>query len=150
MIRNILFCLLLSGCAYYNISPTTSYVEANTSPTQTTVSSANGVRWQCDQTTVNDALVWVVCDFQNTSHEVSNVCIGVSYANIHSGDMVPNHRTICSGDLSPQMTSENYAAFVNSKNKKLVEDSTSDERTRLAKLCGPLLSNCKLETYVPR
>lgn len=125
--------LLLASCqTTYQVS----IQEPNTIPQQITTGSANGIDWKCTQEEVNDRLVWIDCNFTNSSKKTSSVCINIAYTalNGYSG-FVSNDRSTCSCGLPPGTSHDNYVAFI------------KDERIRLDNLCGTKLNDCAMISF---
>ena len=124
--------LFLIGCA------DTQYIPLR-APGPHVSSSFQDMTWVCEETDVNDALVWVRCEFRNNSPPIKNVCIKVIYSTRPgptTSTIVAESRDICSGPLWAGGTNENYAAFFK-ENRKL-----------LAQTCGPNLEKCFMATVL--
>lgn len=138
-----LLCLLTSCYPYgkYSYDPIQS---AEPTPPQYSSGIYKGVHWGCSQEEVNNKLVWVKCDFENVSTKLVNICINVGYraSDEYSGYVV-NHRVLCTGLLMPNSRTENYAAFVDYKDKL-------DERSALRNLCGHNLKYCYMITFADK
>jgi hypothetical protein len=92
------------------------------------------MEWSCEETDVNDSLIWVRCDFHNTSPFGQEACIRIIFNDNVTRQEVVESRKLCSGPLWAGGTNENYAAFFKEK------------RQTLAQSCGPQLQNCYMTT----
>jgi hypothetical protein len=134
-------CLLLLSCANDGLPAASPLENPDAVPIQTTSGNGLNVKWECSQTEINPALVWVSCDFTNTSQAtghplLASVCVDVNYAN--GQEVVYANRATCSGILFPGQTIQNYAAF----------DKHDNIREQLNKMCGHRLMKCKLQAVL--
>ena len=103
-------------------------------PGPTAGGHAYDMSWSCEETDVNNTLVWVRCEFANYQQPIKEACIRVTYKDRDSHQNVAESRNLCSGPLWAGGTSENYAAFFR------------ENRVALAKFCGPQLEKCYMDT----
>lgn len=85
--------------------------------------------WACNVEELNDALVWVKCDFHNGKPVTESACIKVGFYDNATGKPVVESRRFCSGVLTPNDNSTQYAAFIK-------------ENRRTLRRCGELLDLC--------
>ena len=124
---------LTMGCASTPV-PKPSAVENPPAPPVAITSGtdrASDVNWRCELTEVNPSLAWVQCNFHNRSivWDLTSACITVTFYDETSGQLVVESRKVCSGPLSVDGISSNYAAF------------TKNDRKALQR-CGADLSYC--------
>src|ERR1700678_4340481 len=122
-VKNLLFLLpLLLGCSSCGQAamelppaPARSYAEM---PMLTSPQIANGhsalVAWQCQQTDHNPDLIWIECQFQNTSQQPAEACIRVLLSDT-KGKEVDRSRVVCSNMMPAGAQYVNYAGFENTK-----------------------------------
>lgn len=120
--------LLLTGCA------DTQYIPLPQAPGPRAAGSISQMEWVCEETDVNDALVWVRCKFHNEAPPLKDVCIQVTFNDNKTRQEVAAGRKVCSGPLWAGGTFDNYTVFFKEK------------RIALAQSCGPKLENCYMST----
>ena len=129
----LLVALALAGCASAQAVAPAAELPEPPSINQINIgyNKEGTVNFVCQQSEVNEALVWDVCEFHNVAKESKRMCITVSYQ--RGGDVIATSRVICSGPLAPEEYKNNYAAF-----------TAKNGRTRLEASCGSNMVLCKL------
>lgn len=122
--------IMLLGCA-----PAQTYTPPK-APGPVATGSFRDMEWNCEETDINDVLVWVRCEFRNNAPPIKEVCIKVVYDNIAESKEVVESRELCSGPLWSGGTYENYAAFFRESRKTLADG------------CGPKLEKCRMATKI--
>lgn len=123
-----LLLLMLAGCVQ-----TTWKQEVQSPPGPRTAMSwspDHKIGYSCQQQDVNQALVWVECDFHNFSARTDDICIEVVYR--QGKREIARSRPLC-GIILAQEVDTNYAAF-------------NKERRQALTVCGPKLEMCTLTT----
>jgi hypothetical protein len=112
-------------------------------PMLTSPQIANGhsalVAWQCHQADHNPDLIWIECQFQNTSQQPAEACIRVLLSD-EKGKEVDRSRVVCSNMMPAGAQYENYASFENTKH--------SNRRSLIADKCGEDTSRCAITTVL--
>ena len=129
--KYFLFSLLfLTGCVTYQVNTLPH------APGPTSIGFVDNMEWSCEETDVNDALVWVRCEFHNGNPPSPEVCIQVTFNDNMTRQEVIESRRMCSGPLWAGGSYENHAAFFKEK------------RIALTQACGPKLENCFMTTKI--
>lgn len=77
--------------------------------------------WICQETLLNDKTIWVECNFHNRSFKtVDSVCVEVVYYSALTKEEVIRSRKVCSGVLTPNEVSVNYAGFIKKQRELLI------------------------------
>src|ERR1700722_20183548 len=123
--------LFLVGCAYQTAAlPPAMPGEEPMKPSKTVASSGSnerGIAWQCRQEDFNDNLIWIECQFQNTSNAPGRACLQAILSDDQQNEVSRSH-VICSGMMAPGGTYENNIAFENTKQSR--------RRTQIAEKCS--------------
>lgn len=84
--------------------------------------TAETVAWACKEDQMNDKLIWIECEFHNRSYikTVDSVCLEVSYTSFTTQKEVAKSRKVCSGVLTPNEKTFNYAAFIKKQRELLI------------------------------
>lgn len=122
--KYILFIMLfvLSGCIrpdlYY--SGETDYRGAGA------MGRKDFTAWACQETLLNDKTIWVECNFHNTSfvRTVDSVCVEIVYSSVVTGEEITRSRKVCSGVLTPNQVTANYAGFIKKQRELLIYKCT--------------------------
>lgn len=128
--KHLLFLSLLIGC----VSSTTIEPNILFKPEKVAFGTNGTVDWKCYQRESNDKIVWISCQFKNTSIEKQDVCIKVSYYLKTNENVLDNPvcvgRPICSGPISNNEEQEKSMLFV------------TKNRETLTNICGINLNKC--------
>lgn len=129
--KKLFFLLLMFGC--HTVEPAVvPQTETRVSVHEhSVVSTEDPVRYVCSQLEVNESLIWVRCEFLNTSDTPNEVCLKVEYRSLLTNKSVLGRKT-CSGRLLGGKSSENFVAFSNADRKKV--DA----------LCGKTMDKCAM------
>lgn len=147
-VKHLLFALpLLLGCSScgqeaMQLPPSPPRAYAEMPPlvsTQTATGHSAFVSWQCHQEDHNPDLIWIECQFHNTSQQPAEACIRVILSDA-KGKEVDRSRVVCSNMMQPLAQYENYAGFENTKH--------STRRSLIAVKCKEDTSQCTLNTVL--
>lgn len=125
-------CLLLLMLGCNTVEPVVPQTETHVHE-HSIVSTKDPIRYVCSQLDVNENLVWVRCEFLNTSDASGEVCLKVEYRSLLTDKFVLGRKT-CSGRLLAGKSSENFVAFTN----------TDKTRVRVNTLCGAMMDKCTM------
>jgi hypothetical protein len=124
--------LILLSCAAAPIPPI-SIEKPAPIPVQIASGFDDQISWRCEQQEINPALVWVSCEFKNTSKDIlraASTCINVSYYEEANTTLVA-YKSVCSGVLVPGDAAMGYVAFTQKERRKL-------------DTCGEMMNGCVL------
>jgi hypothetical protein len=147
-VKNLLFLLpLLLGCSSCGQAamelppaPPSTFAEMPMLSSSTTATGHSAlVAWQCHQADHNPDLIWIECQFQNTSQQPAEACIRVLLSDT-KGKEVDRSRVVCSNMMPVGAQYENYAGFENTKHSR--------RRSLIADKCKEDTSRCTITTVL--
>ena len=119
----MLLLLICLSCSPNLIQPSSSISTKSTN--LFTSGHDKNIMYQCHQEDVNSNLIWIECQFINTSSETHEACIRVLVLD-DNHKQLEQSRIVCSNVMKSGETYENYASFTKAQRKNLLNKCGAD------------------------